>query len=107
MNSRMVLTAHQIENGFVLEIGSEPGAEAKVYYCETEADIGKRIIALAAENKMRSQHTSAAASATSAANAVLTGNQITQGWVDEFAPPTNKALLEKLYDAATKLNSHK
>lgn len=50
--SGVFITAEAIENGFLLNVSSIPGMAAKVYYCENEAEIGQRIIALAVAKRL-------------------------------------------------------
>jgi hypothetical protein len=47
------MTVSEIENGYILSVSGGSGAPPRNFFCEAEADIGKRIIALAAERKLK------------------------------------------------------
>lgn len=49
---RLILEAHEIENGYLLAVATNNGEVAKLFHCETPADIGNKIIALAAKDKL-------------------------------------------------------
>lgn len=49
---RLILEAHEIENGYLLAVAANNGEVAKLFHCETPADIGNKIIALAAKDKL-------------------------------------------------------
>lgn len=52
----LTLEAHKIENGFILVVAVNESDRPKIFYCQHEAAIGERIIALATEKKLQGQY---------------------------------------------------